>query len=378
MRSDKLIYFDQAATSYPKPKTVLEAVARAIQEQGGNPGRSAHRLSVQASDLVFSVREKICRFFEAPAADRVVFTKNATEALNLAIFSALRNGGHALCSNMEHNAVLRPLLHLKREGKADFDIFESKEFSKEKLQSLLRKDTKILILNHASNVCGRVQSPMEIGSFCAENGILFVLDASQSAGHIPISMQKMKIDILCAPAHKGLHGILGLGFAVFRTQKSFPPFLYGGSGVYSLDEDMPKELPERYEAGSLSVPAIAALGAGMEFVKEKGVEEIEKKVLSLERFLKEELLKRPFFRVWDEKAEGSGNVSFTHERFSPSLFAELLDSENVAVRAGYHCAPLAHRSIGSIMSGTVRIGLGAFNTFEECEEFIERIDRLIK
>ncbi len=376
MKYSEEIYFDQAATSYPKPPCVLEAVKRALTEYGGNPGRSGHRLSLGAAECVFSVREALCRFFDAPSAERVIFTKNATEALNLIIFSVLKNGGHALCSDMEHNAVLRPLLHLKREGRADFDVFESKELTEEGLKALLRPDTRLLVLNHASNICGRVLDAERIGRFCEGHGIVFVLDASQSAGHIPISMQKMKVDVLCAPAHKGLYGIMGAGFAIFRREMNLPPFMHGGSGVHSLASEMPSTLPERYEAGTLAVPAIAALGASLADIKEKGVGKIHGHIESMERCLGEGLTHIRGIRVLEKEARGSGILSFVHESLSPAALAERLDDAGVAVRSGYHCAPLAHRTIGSPDGGTVRIGLGASNTLSECEHFLERLEKI--
>jgi len=374
MNYHDLIYFDQAATSYPKPTCVHEAIAEALERYGGNPGRSGHRLSVDAAERVFTVREQLCRFFDAPAPERVVFTKNATEALNLAICSVLQEGDHALCSDMEHNAVLRPLFHLKSIGRIDYSVFHAMPFSEEALFSMLRKNTRALILNHASNVCGRVHDAKKIGAFCKKHGILFILDASQSAGHIPISMREMNIDILCAPAHKGLYGIMGAGFVIFKTQERFPAFLHGGSGVHSFSPEMPEELPERYEAGSLSVPAILALGASLAEIEKKGVAEIGAYIQKLERFLKERLLENKTIHLYEKDAHGSGILSFTHAKYSPSELAERLDRENVAVRSGYHCAPLAHRTIGSDKCGTVRIGLGVSNTLEECERFLEILE----
>ena len=377
MKYGKDIYFDQAATSYPKPDCVYEAMVRAVRDEGGNPGRSGHSLSLAAAERVLSVREALCRFFDAPSAERVIFTKNATEAINLAVFSVLRGGGHALCSDLEHNAVLRPLAQLKRDGTADFDIFESARLSEEYLASLLKKSTRLLVMAHASNICGRVLDASLVGSFCKKHGIIFVLDASQSAGHIPISVQKMGIDVLCAPAHKGLYGIMGAGFAIFKDALSLPSFLQGGSGVYSLSEEMPSVFPERYEAGTLPLPAIAALGASLSWVEEKGVGEICAHIERLEGYLMRKLSTRRGIRVLESKAYGSGIISFTHESLSPATLAEMLDEMGVAVRSGYHCAPLAHKTIGSIKTGTVRISLGASNTQEECDAFLERLDKIL-
>lgn len=376
MSCSDLIYFDQAATTYPKPPTVWQALQTALSACGGNPGRSAHRLSLSAAEGVYEVREAICRFFEASSPECVIFTKNATEALNLAIFSVLAEGGHALCSDMEHNAVFRPLSFLQDSGKITFDIFETHPFSEERLRSLLKKDTKAVFVTHASNVCGRVLPIARIGAFCRENGLIFVVDASQSAGHIPISLVKDGIDILCAPAHKGLFGILGAGFVLLETGKVFPPFLHGGSGVNSLSPQMPQALPERYEAGSLPVPAILALGASLQELERGSTEERMAHIHALEAYLKEELSRRADIRLIAPEENGSGIISFLHDRLSPSALAARLDEENVAVRAGYHCAPLAHRTLGTMAEGTVRIGLSFVNTQKEAEDFCARLRKV--
>lgn len=373
-----LIYFDQAATSYPKPPCVLEAVREALTDAFGNPGRSSHEAARLAAERVYEVRDAVCRFFDASSAERVVFTQNATHALNLAISSACAEGGHVLCSDLEHNAVLRPLERLAAEGKIRYNVFPSKGICAEVLEGYLQEDTRAVITTHASNICGRVLPLAELGALCRRRGILFVVDASQSAGHLPLSVRNMHIDVLCAPAHKGLYGILGAGFAIFETQREFPPFMVGGGGANAFSPFMPRELPEHFEAGSLSVPAILSLGASLAYLQERSVHSIAAHIAALEGRLHENLSVLSRVRIWEKEARGTGILSFTCEGVSPSLLAEALDEAGVAVRAGYHCAPLAHKTIGSDEVGTVRISVGATNTLGECDEFAERLNFILK
>ena len=376
MSSYELIYFDQAATSYPKSQAVKESVLRSLTTGVGNPGRSAHKEAKDAAEAVYEARCAVCRFFGATDESRVVFTQNATTALNMAIHAICASGGHVLCSDIEHNAVLRPLAYLAREGKIRFDIFPSRGITADLLERYVRADTCAIVTTHASNVCGRVLPLEIIGDFCRKRSILFIVDASQSAGHLPIDVQRMKIDILCAPAHKGLYGILGAGFAIFETQRELPPLLHGGSGTESFSPYMPKALPERFEAGSLSVPAITALGTSLKEIEAVGVKTIAAHIASIEKYLRQELASFPALSL--SKESGCGILSLTHERFSPSRMADALDEVGVATRAGYHCAPLAHKTLGTDKTGSLRLSLGATNTKAECAAFCERFSAVLK
>ncbi len=378
MAWNKLIYLDQAATSYPKPAAVLRAVAGGLR-QAGNPGRSGHRHSVRAALAAYEVREALCRFFDAPSPEGVVFTMNATHAINLAIHALLGEGKengtpHLLYSDMEHNAVVRPLYRLAKEGRASVEEYPSAE-GVVGVRARLRPETRLIVATHASNVCGRVLPIAEIGALAKKKGIPFLVDASQSAGHIPISMQKMGIDALCIPAHKGLYGPLGAGAAIFaRPRAEYPPFLMGGSGSHSLSYDMPPHLPERFEAGSLSLPAILGLGAAVTYCERRGVEEMGAHVAELEERLTCLLSDMPDVTLRLPEEHGSGILSFTHARLSPEAVAAQLDACGIAVRAGLHCAPVAHRTLGTVRFGTVRLGLGHTNTKKECE----RLARTLK
>ncbi len=377
----KTIYFDHAATSYPKPRAVKRAVAKGVS-LGGNPGRSGHRMAVSASAAVYAARETVSAFFGAPSPLGVVFTQNATSAINTALFSLLgeEKGGalpHVLYSDMEHNAVIRPLYHLARAGKCLAEEYPSAEGALA-VKARIRPETKLIIATHASNVCGRVLPIAEIGKLAKKAGILFLVDASQSAGHIPISMAAMHIDILCVPSHKGLLGPLGAGAVIFAdTAKEYAPFLLGGSGVGSLSPYMPKALPEHFEAGSLSVPAILGMQAGMQYCLKEGVEEIGYRTALLEERLRLLLSDIAGITLYLPKEAGSGIISFNHDRFPAEDLAARLDAANIAVRAGLHCAPVAHKTLGTARYGTVRIGLGYNNTKKECERFAHTLREVL-
>ena len=376
----KTIYFDQAATSYPKPASVIKAVKEGLL-MAGNPGRSGHRASVAAALSVYRVREALCRFFDAPSPEGVVFTQNATHAINLGIHAVLGEDAspsppHVLYSDMEHNAVVRPLYHLAREGRILAEEYPSAEGALG-IKARIRPETRLIVATHASNICGRVLPIGEIGALAKKKGIPFLVDASQSAGHVLISMKAMGIDVLCVPAHKGLYGPLGAGAVIFSdTKREYPPFMLGGSGVHSLSYEMPRELPEHFEAGSLSLPAILGFGAAVAYCEKRGVTEMAEKISHLEGRLSLLLSEMPFISLSLPKEHGSGILSFTHTRLTPTQVAEGLDAKGIAVRAGLHCAPVAHRTLGTLRFGTVRVGLGHTNTEKECERFARTLREL--
>jgi len=375
MKRYKGVYFDHAATSYPKPRAVHRAVTRALTEEGGNPGRSAHPLSLRAAERVFTARETIAEFFSLPDERGVVFTKNATEALNLAVHTFAKKGGHVLCDDMAHNALLRPLYALEDEGAITLSFFSGRE-SADAISTQIRKNTVLLCATHASNIVSRVLDAEGLGRLCKRHGISFVLDASQSAGHFPIDCPKIGADAVCLPAHKGLFGMMGAGAVLFLDPRDdYPAFLTGGSGSLSLSRGMPKELPEHFEAGTLPLPAISAFEAGVKWVKEIGIDAIAYRVNALEKSLKERLGNLKGIALYGGET-GSGILSFTHESHAPSRVASLLGDKGFAVRAGLHCAPLAHGTLGTLESGTVRISLGYTNTKAECERFLKAMQEI--
>ena len=372
-----MIYFDHAATSYPKPRCVERAVRRALTKYGGNPGRGGHALSLATAEMIYDCRLALSELLGMDAPERIVLTSGATMALNLAIYSRVRRGMHVLISDREHNATLRPILRLHREGIIEYDVFPTRGDVLASIRERIRENTGMLIACHTSNVTGFTLPVAAIGALCKERGIYFIVDAAQSAGHIPLDFEGTLCDALCAPAHKGLFGVAGLGFCALSGNDGLVPFLSGGSGVDSLSPDMPRELPERFEAGTLPTLAAAALLAGVGYVREYGIPAIAEREKQLKARVLEGLSCISGIRLYEPECQG-GLVAFTHKEFSPDLLAGELDRAGICVRAGYHCAPLAHRTVGTPSGGCVRISLSHTNTERECDRFLSAIGRILK
>ena len=371
-----MIYFDHAATSYPKPKSILPILEDALVRAGGNPGRSGHRLSLLASEGIYGVRELLCDFFEGEAPESFVFTENATHAINLAIKTAIRPQMHVLISDLEHNAVFRPIYRLYRDGVISFSIFKTKGNVLDNIASACNEKTGMLICTHISNVNGQRLPIKKIAALCRQRRIYCIVDASQGAGHLPLSFRDVDADAFCAPAHKGLQGIQGAGFVYLKSKDGLCEFMEGGSGSHSLNPHMPDELPERYEAGTLPTPAIFALGAGIRHLQAiGGAEKMELHERALCHRALEMLSAIPGVSVFAASPE-SGLLSFNLPYRTSEEVAYLLDKEGVCVRGGFHCAPLAHRTLGTGEYGAVRISFGPENTESELEEFYRIIKRL--
>ncbi len=371
-----MIYLDNAATSYPKPTAVGDALLRAIHEYGGNPGRGGHRLSFAAAEAVYECRCAVADFFGTPSPESVVFTAGATASLNLAIATAARRGMHVLMSDREHNAVARPIYRLAREGIIEYEIYPTKGDVLGEIEKRLRKNTGLLIACHVSNITGFELPVAKIGALCRERGIRFVIDAAGSAGHLPISLSSLPCDALCAPAHKGLLGIPGVGIAILRDWEEQREFLSGGSGVDSLSETMPSRLPERYEAGTLPTPAIVALSAGLKYLTHYGMERVMTDEERLRARLREGLCQRRDLCVY-EPDNRHGPLLFTHATLPPEEIAARLDRVGVCVRAGYHCAPLAHATVGTPKGGAVRVSPGITNHRRDIEDFLTLLARTL-
>lgn len=371
-----MIYFDNAATTWKKPPGVIEAVMRSLDECGGNPGRSSHALSLAAAEAVDAVRCSLAALIGAEDPTHIVFCRGATEALNMAIYTRIQRGDHILISDREHNAVYRPVCRLARDGFADFDVFSTQNDVIKAIKHLLRSNTRMLICNHISNVDG-ARAPIEqIGRLCRERGIYFIVDASQALGHTPFSVKTLQADAVCGPGHKGLFGIPGCGFVWLRQADGLREFLSGGSGSASRLPTMPLTLPERLEAGTLPTPAILALGAGLAFLKERGVEAIEAHETALATRLCERLSEMKGMRLY---YGGTGGVlSLLTDTLSPDDLTAALDNRSICVRGGLHCAPLAHTAIGTMPQGTVRVSLCCFNTREEIDLFAGELKGILE
>lgn len=359
-----MIYFDNAATSYPKPQSVYRAASLASANAYGNPGRSGHTPSMRAARVLFETREALAEFFGAET-ENVAFTLNCTHALNLAVKGILEGGGHAITSSLEHNSVLRPLHALSLKGNARYDIARVENDDEATLQNFraaLRPDTKAVVCTLASNVTGQILPFREIGRLCAERGICFIADGAQACGILPVSL-KDGINILCAAGHKGLFGLMGTGF--LATDGKFPikSTMEGGTGSNSKEVLQPDFMPDLLESGTPNTPGIASLGAGLAFVERYGLNKRLQHEQKLCTQLIEGLRRIPGVHAFPRgKGSYAPIVSFAFERIPSSSAASLLDQEGFALRGGFHCAGLVHEALGTEENGLVRFAPSVFNT----------------
>lgn len=378
---NKICYLDNAATSFPKPKSVINEVNKCLTAYCGNAGRGSHRLSLYAANKIYECREEICSLINAPSPESVVFVPSCTYGLNLVIKGALCSGDHVIISDMEHNSVLRPLHKLASEGKITYDVFpcllKSDEEILYSIKSKIKPNTRLVICNHQSNICSFSAPIDKIGELCKNFNVLFAVDSAQSIGHYNIDIQKMNINYLSAPAHKGLMGIQGCGFVVINSQNKLKTLIEGGNGIYSLESTMPDFLPERHEIGTLPLPAIVGLYEGIKEVKTRGIHEISSHECELFRYLRDELLNINGTTVYVPECEGS-TLSFNHEKLSADRLSSILDEQNICVRSGFHCSALAHISLGTNEIGTVRASFGIFNTKNDVDRLLSAINNISK
>ena len=379
-----MIYFDNAATSFPKPRRVVEEQMRCMQFYGGNPGRGSHALAMAAAEKIYECREELASFFGSPNPENIIFTMNTTMALNTAIKGLLRRGDHVLISNMEHNAVFRPIYKLARDGVIHYDVFDTfpnlsvrpPEMICASILEKLRPNTRMLVCAHASNICSATLPLREIGALCRKKGILFVVDAAQSAGHLPINMTEMQIDALCAPGHKGLWGPQGCGILALGEGIVADTLMEGGSGYNSLEGNMPEDAPERYEAGTLPTPAIAGLLEGVREVKRLGIDYIHTHESALTKRLCERLMAMPKVTLYAPHHTG-GVLLFSLQDLSSDHVGAFLNERGFCVRTGFHCAALAHATLGTPPSGAVRVSPSLFNTTAQIDAFAENLKELL-
>lgn len=380
----KLIYLDNAATSFPKPLAVYDAVNQCMRHYCGNAGRSSHALAVAAGEKIYECRTQIADYFGASAPEQVVFTLNATYAINLMIKGLLRPGDHVLISDMEHNAVLRPIVQYTKERGITYDVFPTMVDTQDAqlrrnavricagIAKRLKPNTRAVICSHQSNLCSVALPLTEIGNFCHRHGLLLLVDASQSAGHLPIHMEHMHIDGLCAPAHKGLYGIQGCGFAIFPSNIQPSTLIEGGSGYRSLDMEMPQELPERIEAGTLPTPAIVGLSAGLQHLSQFSMDDIRGHEQALFSMLVERLQAQKQYHVY--LPQFAGSTLLFHRHGTPAdHIGQLLHRQGICVRTGYHCAALGHQTLQTPPGGGVRVSFGLFNTPRDVEVLFQAL-----
>ena len=361
----KLRYFDNAATSWPKPPAVAAAVHRCLVRGGGNAGRSGHAKAVAAARTVLRTRELIAELFHVADPSRIVFTKNATEALNLALYGLLGPGDGVVTSSMEHNSVMRPLRHLAHRGvrlevvpAAVGGVIEPAAFC-----AVLTAGTRLAVVTHASNVTGAVTDVARIGEHCRGLGVPLLVDAAQTAGCVPIDVEAMRVDFLAFSGHKGLLGPQGTGGLYVRDARALEPLLRGGTGSRSDREEQPEFLPDRYESGTLNTPGIAGLGAGVQYLLRRGVASVQAHERRLLEIFLEGIAAVPGIEAYGpaDTAARTGVLSLNVTGLSCSEAGSALEDRfGLLTRVGLHCAPIAHRSLGTFPEGTVRFGWGPF------------------
>jgi len=373
---NRLIYLDNAATTFPKPPNVLDEMLGRYAELGVSPGRGSYDLAMQAGDAVAQTRRQVARFFGAPDPDRVVFAANATDALNLAFHGVLRSGDHVVSTVLEHNSVLRPLHHFRERGWIGYDLApcDGQGFvDPAEIARRIRPETRLVAVTHASNVLGTVQPIGEIGRCCAERGVPLLVDVSQSAGIIPLDMAASHVSAIAFTGHKSLFGPTGIGGLVLHPELDVQASRFGGTGIDSRELAHTPAFPHRLEAGTVNLLGILGLSAGLDYIAGRGLESIHRHEMQLVARLREGLAELPHVEMYcagslvDHVAVLTVNVVGVN----PEDVGAILDADfDIAVRVGLHCAPLVHRHLGTLQRGAVRFSPGLFNTAEEIEHAV--------
>ena len=381
-----MIYFDNAATSWPKPPGVAEAMTHFLNEIGANPGRSGHRLAIEAGRIVYDAREAVAQLFNAPDPLRVAFGQNVTEALNLVVRGLLQPGDHVITSSMEHNSVMRPLRAMEKIG-VELTVVPCSPggfLDPTDVEAALRANTALIALNHASNVVGTLLPVAWVGRIARQHDLLLLVDAAQTGGAYPIDVEADLVDLLGFTGHKSLGGPMGTGGLIVGERvdvAQMAPLKRGGTGSRSEEEEQPEFLPDVYESGTPNAVGLAGLNAGVRWVLECGVDAVRAHEVELTQRLIEGLRATPCVVVYGglDAARQSATISFNVTGMAPSDVGLRLDEEyGIMCRVGLHCAPAAHRTIGTFPLGTVRFGIGAFNTPEEVDEAVAAVRQLAR
>jgi cysteine desulfurase / selenocysteine lyase len=375
--TERLVYLDNAATTFPKPASMLRGMIEAYAEVGASPGRGNHDLAARAGDLVEAARARVARSFGAPDPDRVVFGSNATDALNTAILGLVRPGDHVVATRLDHNSVLRPLHHLAESGVITWDVapFDGRGFvDPDAVEALLLPATRAVVMTHASNVIGTIQPVAEIARRCSARGIPVVLDAAQSAGQVPIDMAALGVSALAFTGHKSLYGPPGIGGLVVMPGLELETSRFGGTGMDSASLVHTRAWPLRLEAGTLNLLGVIGLGLGLDFVEGQGVAAIHAREMGLVARLRDGLAAIDGVTLYraDDLADHVAVLTANVDGVHPQDVGAILDGDfGIAVRVGVHCAPLVHRDLGTIDRGAVRFSLGAYTTADEIDAAIE-------
>ena len=379
-----MIYFDNAATTWPKPPAVAEAMVHFLEDVGANPGRAAHRRAVESGRIVYHAREAVAELFNAPDPLRLIFGANVTEALNLALRGYLRPGDHVVTSSMEHNSVMRPLRALEHQGVELTVVGCSPEgfLDPADVEAAIRPHTVMIALNHASNVVGTLLPVAEVGRIAREHDLLLLVDAAQTGGAYPVDVQAQRTDLLGFTGHKSLHGPMGTGGLIIGERVDvgrLRPLKRGGTGSNSELEEQPGFLPDMCESGTPNAVGLAGLRAGVRWVLERGIETIRAHEVTMTQRLIDGLGAVDGVTVYGglDAERQTATVSFNIAGMAASEAGLRLDEEHgIMCRVGLHCAPAAHKTIGTFPDGTIRFGLSAFNTLEEVEQAVEAVRQL--
>lgn len=372
-----MIYLDNAATTYPKPNAVRNAVALSLQKYGANPGRAGHSMSMAAAEEVYRCRTAAADFFHAPGPDCVAFTLNCTHAMNYVLKGILKPGDHVVTSCLEHNAVARPLYALSETG---VEVTQAQVFPGDNdatvnsFRRALSSNTRLVVCTHASNVWG-IRMPVErIAALCHEYRIPIAVDCAQSAGVLPVNMEDSGIDYLCIAGHKGLYGPMGTGMLLVKNSGELIPLIQGGTGTKSAELAQPADMPESMESGTQNMPGIAGLRAGIEFVRARGADRIFKHEIGLIQYLYHRLSGMKTIRLYTDEPDPNHFapvLSFNVGDLPSEAVGRKLNDRGVAVRAGLHCAPCAHRFYGTLEQGAVRVSPSAFTRREEMDRLVQ-------
>ncbi|MEW6440826.1 MAG: aminotransferase class V-fold PLP-dependent enzyme [bacterium] len=383
-RANQVIYLDNAATTFPKPREVLKRIVETYTRLGVSPGRGSYDLAMEAEEFVQQSRRKLARFFCAPDPERVIFANNATDALNLAIQGLLQAGHHVVATRLEHNSVLRPLFHFRQIGMIEYDLvpFNGDGFIDPRdVADMMRPNTRLVIICHASNVLGTIQPIAEVGRLCADRGVPLMIDASQSAGHVPIDMDAWGVSIVAFTGHKSLYGPTGIGGLLIRPDLKIQATRFGGTGIESRSLIHTQTFPHRLEAGTINLLGIIGLSAGLDYVLAKGMDEIHRREMELLRRLRDGLSELQGVDLYcAQDLSNHVAVLTTNVRgIEPEDVGAILDVDfGVAARTGLHCAPLIHEDLGTSPRGGVRFSLGCFNTAEDIDSAIEAMASICK
>jgi len=371
-----MIYLDNAATSYPKPPETLQPLVHFVNDIGGNPGRSGHPLSIEAARIIFQAREKLAALINGKDAERLVFTSNGTESLNLAILGLVAPHDHVITTSLEHNSVMRPLDFLQKKQHVAVSVVNCSldgQLDLQLLKNSLHKNTRAVIINHGSNIIGSVQPISEIRNVIGER--VLIVDACQTIGNMAIDVDAQGIDIICFSCHKSLLGVQGVGALYIRKGIELQPIKYGGTGSRSEFTSQPEFMPDKYECGTPNTPGIAALLGGLTFIEKIGFNTFMEKKKRVRRYLVEQLsaLERAILYGDPDKEESLPIVSMNLDGVSPSDIGSACSRAGICVRVGLHCAPVAHRTIGTFPRGTVRVSPGYFTRADDIDQFMEVI-----